>query len=180
MIIKRKGAIGDCLMITPAIREYKYRNPDAFFGIETDCSHVFCNNPFVDIAGPRISRQHSAGEDIVDLNGIYERNFNRHPVDVYAQAILGDLNFHGGKELCLFLLLQGEYDGYGGEVALDAAGDIGAGGFIVLHAEDGDIGGIGLDKGKGFLVAGGLADNLKIVLAGEDEVYPFPEENLWI
>jgi len=90
MIVDRKGALGDMLMMTPALRELRRRRPDEFIGVKTIFPDVFKNSPYVDCATPVL---HRAGEHVVNLNGVYEKDFGRHPVAVYAEKIVGDCSF---------------------------------------------------------------------------------------
>jgi len=98
MIIKRDGALGDVLMMTPAIRELRLRNPDEYVGIDTFYPQVFANSPYVDEAAKGLRR---GGEDVLNLNGQYERDMARHPVNVYAERILGSDGFEA-KHLEVF------------------------------------------------------------------------------
>lgn len=86
MIIKRKGALGDVIMMTPAIRQLRLNNPDMYIGIETFFPDVFKNNPYVSEASNKIVKRN---EKIVVLDAYYEKNLDRHPVDCYADGILG-------------------------------------------------------------------------------------------
>ena len=50
IILQRKGAIGDVLMVTPIIRKAKEVYPDheLIFSTSEDCSEILQNNPFID------------------------------------------------------------------------------------------------------------------------------------
>ena len=84
MIIVRKGAMGDVIMLTPAIRELRLQYPKEFIGIQTDCVEVFLNNPYVNVVSANLSKPN---EKIIVLDGAYEKNFDRHPVDVYSEIL---------------------------------------------------------------------------------------------
>lgn len=86
-IIKRTRALGDCLMLTPVIREYKRRNPDEDIYIETEYNNVFENNPNV----KKYKTQQFS--KLYNLDGCYEKNFNIHPIDMFGVKLLGDDNF---------------------------------------------------------------------------------------
>lgn len=98
MIIHRDGALGDMLMMTPAIRELRMRKPGIFIGVRTFFPDVFKNNPYVDEADRYLTR---AAESVLSLNAEYEKNMDRHPVNAYAEAIIGTSGFDG-KHLELF------------------------------------------------------------------------------
>lgn len=84
MIISRKGAMGDMLMLTPLVRELRCIYPDDYIGVETLCSNVFLNSPYVDEAKPKIDKPK---QKTYILDGVYESNFDIHPVDAYARSL---------------------------------------------------------------------------------------------
>ena len=84
MIIKRKGALGDCLMITPAIKEYRELHPEERIIIETDYPQVF-----EELNVTCVSKINS--DYHIDLNGAYEADLNKHPTMVACEKILGNI-----------------------------------------------------------------------------------------
>lgn len=104
MILSRKGAMGDMLMLTPLVRELRRIYPDDYLGIETLCSNVFLNSPYIDEAKPKINRPK---EHRYILDGVYESNFDIHPVDAYARNLGITLKtkkmelFHTESDRCL-------------------------------------------------------------------------------
>jgi ADP-heptose:LPS heptosyltransferase len=94
MIIDRKGALGDIILMTPSIREYRRRNPDEYIGIRTLYPEVFLNNPYIDECSKDL---HRPNEKVINLNGEYEKNLNRHPIQAYSEAILGDSDYTSWK-----------------------------------------------------------------------------------
>lgn len=101
MILIRKGAMGDTIMLTPIVRELRLQNPDEYIGIKTFYPNVFDNNPYVDAASNSLTKN---GEKIISLDGAYEKNFDIHPVDSYAKAVGVELSskrielFHTDKD----------------------------------------------------------------------------------
>lgn len=86
MIIRRKGALGDMILMTPAIRQLRLDNPNIYIGVETFYPDVFSNSPYVNEAARRIIKPN---EKVVELDAHYEKNLDQHPIDAYARAILG-------------------------------------------------------------------------------------------
>ena len=84
--------MGDMIMLTPIIREYRMRNPNEFIGVETHCTNVFQNSPYVDQVAKIINRP---TERRIMLDGAYEKEFHRHPRDVYAEHVIGTSDFEG-------------------------------------------------------------------------------------
>jgi ADP-heptose:LPS heptosyltransferase len=93
-LIIRDGAMGDVLMLTPVIRElYKRHGGDIDIDIATLAASVFENNPYVrQVLTPKdLNRGIRTYDVVADLNGVYERFPNVHPVITYAKFMLGDV-----------------------------------------------------------------------------------------
>jgi len=104
MIIQRLGALGDVLMLTPIVRELKRRNPDEFIGISSYYHDIFDNSPYVDAKGRDLCFKKD--EEIINLDGYYEKYMDNHPVNLYAERILGDTELeYKGLEI-----FETEYD----------------------------------------------------------------------
>lgn len=91
-LLVRNGAMGDVLMLTPVIRAlYLLHKGDIYIDVATDAQMVFENNPYVRkvILPKHLSRGVKTYDVVVDLNGVYERMPNVHPVNAYAKLILG-------------------------------------------------------------------------------------------
>lgn len=94
--IKRVGALGDVLMITPIIRFIKQQFPYIDIHVMTKYFDIFKNNPYVNSA----SLQYKDCDMFIDLDGTYEHKPFLHILDSYAVNILGfgldkgDKNFH--------------------------------------------------------------------------------------
>jgi GT2 family glycosyltransferase/ADP-heptose:LPS heptosyltransferase len=94
--IKRVGALGDVLMITPIVRFIKKQFPYIDIHIMTKYFELFKNNPYVNSA----SLQYKDCDMFIDLDGVYESKPGLHILDSYAIAVLGfgldlnDENFH--------------------------------------------------------------------------------------
>ena len=105
MIIQRLGALGDTLFLTPIVREIKRRNLDEFIGISSYYHNLFDNNPYVDAKGRNLCFK-KKDEEVVDLDGYYEKQMDNHPVKLYAERILGDSNL----ESFALEIYETEYD----------------------------------------------------------------------
>ena len=99
MIFVRRGALGDMIMMTPVIREYKKRNPHEKIWIETLCVEAFKNNPYVYHAS---NTKHGFTDERINLNGCYEKDFNEHPVFLYAKEAFGNEKLSSGYKLDIF------------------------------------------------------------------------------
>jgi ADP-heptose:LPS heptosyltransferase len=85
--VKRQGALGDVLLITPVIKELKKRYPNSKIWVETSCQEALLNNQDVSyIAFKDIDKK---AHQIIDLNLAYENRPNLHLVDAYSQQALG-------------------------------------------------------------------------------------------
>lgn len=84
IVLRRAGAWGDVLLLTPVIRTLKARHPLSPIYVETQCPEVFHNNPMVKVASKMIPRM--KGELRLNLDGSYERMLDRHIVDAYAEV----------------------------------------------------------------------------------------------
>ncbi len=88
----RDGAMGDVLMMTPVLRElHDIHNGDVSIDVATNFKFVFSNNPYVTrVFDLKTLRKGVRSYDVVvDLNGVYERAPDTHPVDAYAKCVVG-------------------------------------------------------------------------------------------
>lgn len=79
VVIKRKFALGDVVLITPIIKALKEMNPHLHITVETDSPAVFANNPLV------AKKPHNKGMKpiVIDLNGSYEDTIKTHIIHAY-------------------------------------------------------------------------------------------------
>ncbi len=82
ILLRRWGALGDVLCVTPIAHELRTMYPDAIIDIETFHYNVFEKNPHINEAYPpgAFSR---AYDQVIDLNDAYEKRPNRHIVEAY-------------------------------------------------------------------------------------------------
>lgn len=85
IIIKRRFAHGDTLLLTPVIRALKKSNPLSPICVETRCPGVLKNNPYLSICVPWALP--NRGSLVVDLDMAYENRENVHIIDAYADAV---------------------------------------------------------------------------------------------
>lgn len=83
-IIKRTGAWGDVLLLTPVIRALRAARPLSPIYVETQCPEVFERNPDVIKASTRIPRNPLA--HVINLDGAYEAKPEANFVQSYAEA----------------------------------------------------------------------------------------------
>jgi heptosyltransferase III len=91
-LLIRDGAMGDVLMMTPVLRElHDIHSGDVSIDVATNFEFVFSNNPYVTrVFDLKTLRKGVRSYDVVvDLNGVYERAPNKHPVDAYAKCVFG-------------------------------------------------------------------------------------------
>ena len=86
ILIRRTGAFGDVIDVTPVVRRLRSENPDAEIDVDTQYPRVFLNSPH------RIGLKRDITYDrVIDLNMAYERNLRRvGSVESYMEVAFGD------------------------------------------------------------------------------------------
>jgi ADP-heptose:LPS heptosyltransferase len=103
ILVRRTGAFGDVVSITPIMRRLRQeRGPDAIIHVDTEYPEIFEGNGDVNKAADwRRSPQDLAPDEydeVYDLNGSYERRRRAdHGIDCYMEDVFGDRN--GDKSL---------------------------------------------------------------------------------
>lgn len=88
ILVRRKGAFGDVILVTPIVARLRKQYPDAQIWVETDYPDVFAGNRHVAGAGRSCPGPFDL---VIDLNGAYERRLRRGPVvDAYMEEAFGD------------------------------------------------------------------------------------------
>lgn len=101
-LLIRDGAMGDVLMLTPVVHAlYAAHEGDISIDVATHAKVVFDNNPYVNqVMSPKqLIRGVHTYDVVIDLNGVYERMPNTHPVNAYAKVVLGVAEFSKKLEL---------------------------------------------------------------------------------
>jgi ADP-heptose:LPS heptosyltransferase len=101
-LLIRDGAMGDVLMLTPVVRAlHRAHAGDIVIEVATHAGHVFDHNPYVQhvISPKQLVRGVHTYDVVMDLNGVYERMPNTHPVNAYAKVVLGVADFDKKLEL---------------------------------------------------------------------------------
>lgn len=92
LLLKRDGAIGDCLLMTPIIKRAVDEGWRVW--VQTKCGEVFKNNPYVDKifdVGRRGGIRTQTGQfKVVDLNFAYEKRPKMHIIDAYSEVVFRD------------------------------------------------------------------------------------------
>lgn len=83
ILIRRKHAWGDTLLLTPIIRALKEQRPCSPIWVETNCGDVLTGNPHIARMSPVINATPDAL--VIDLNMAYENCTETHIVDAYAK-----------------------------------------------------------------------------------------------
>jgi ADP-heptose:LPS heptosyltransferase len=85
ILVRRTGAFGDVICVTPIVRRLREENPDAEIDIDSQYPQVFRNSPH------RIGiRRDVAYDRVINLDMSMERNRRIHPIDAYMEAAFGD------------------------------------------------------------------------------------------
>lgn len=85
VLLQRKGARGDVLLLTPIIHALKRKWPNSHIQVETQFPEIFARNP--DVAGAFSGGSERMAFDFVyKLDMAYEGDRRRHILDCYAEA----------------------------------------------------------------------------------------------
>jgi ADP-heptose:LPS heptosyltransferase len=143
ILVKRRAAIGDVIMITGVVRELKKLYGDtANIYVSTDSPSVFRCNPH--IAGVITYTDPTAAFDVVyNLDDAYEYNTGSHFVDCYFHRVFGHTDFDKRVEL-----FPSEEDQSKVEKDLEDLGDK----FIVMHMRNWHWGAKNIDMDVWFSV----------------------------
>ena len=90
ILIDRRAALGDLVMITPVLREMRKRYPEAWIQVVTEEPGILKNNPHVNSVVMPADMQKSDPWDVyVNLNDAYEKQVTSHYVDSYLHRAFG-------------------------------------------------------------------------------------------
>lgn len=90
ILVDRRKAVGDLLMITPVLRELRKRYPEAYVQVVTEETIVLDNNPHVDeVVHPNYMSTTDPWDLYLNLNDAYEKNITSHYVDAYLYRAFG-------------------------------------------------------------------------------------------
>lgn len=78
----RAGALGDVILLTGIVREYKTRNPNDEIIVSTKSPEAFINNPY-------ITNKLIKPDRIIDFDLCYEKKPNIHRIKAYSELALG-------------------------------------------------------------------------------------------
>ena len=90
ILVDRRKAVGDVVMITPVLRELRKRYPDAFIQVVTEEATVLDNNPHINaVSKPADMKREDPWDLYINLNDAYEYNVTSHYVDTYLHRAFG-------------------------------------------------------------------------------------------
>jgi len=90
ILVDRRRALGDLVMITPVLRELRRRHPDAWLQVVTEEPGVLHNNPNVSsVVKPDEMQKADPWDLYVNLNDAYEEQVTSHYVDSYLYRAFG-------------------------------------------------------------------------------------------
>lgn len=90
ILVDRRAALGDALMITPVLKELRKRYPTANINVVTDFPEVLRTNPSVNkVMRPAELPTDSVQDLYINLNGAYENNVTSHYIDSYLYRAFG-------------------------------------------------------------------------------------------
>jgi heptosyltransferase III len=92
ILVDRRKAVGDVIMITPVLRELrKQYGPDAFIQVVTEEVNVLENNKHIDqVVAPQGMKSSDPWDLYINLNDAYEYNVRSHYVDAYLYRTFGN------------------------------------------------------------------------------------------
>ena len=91
VLVDRRKALGDLIMITPVMRELRRRYPDAWIQLVTEELDVFDGNPDVDlVVKPESMKKEDPWDVYINLNDAYELNPKNHYVHSYLTRAFGN------------------------------------------------------------------------------------------
>ena len=91
ILIDRRRALGDLIMITPVLRELRRRHPDGFIQLVTEEPGVHNNSPFLDkVVEPTAMEKADPWDLYINLNDAYEENVTSHYIDSYLHRAFGE------------------------------------------------------------------------------------------
>jgi ADP-heptose:LPS heptosyltransferase len=103
ILVDRRKAVGDVIMITPVLRELRKRyGPDAFIQVVTEETIVLENNTDINaVCAPANMKKEDPWDMYFNLNDAYETNIKSHYVDAYLYRAFGNDIENIDKQLCL-------------------------------------------------------------------------------
>ncbi len=101
ILVDRRKAVGDVIMITPVLRELRKRyGPDAFIQVVTEETIVLENHPDINaVAAPADMKKEDPWDMYFNLNDAYEYNIKSHYVDAYLYRAFGNDIEHIDRQL---------------------------------------------------------------------------------
>jgi GT2 family glycosyltransferase/ADP-heptose:LPS heptosyltransferase len=84
IVVKRMGAQGDVILVTPILRQLRVLYPMSVICVQTSCKDVLANNKDVNEVGPGVVV--GDGNYFIDLDLSYERAPDKHIVQAYADT----------------------------------------------------------------------------------------------
>lgn len=175
-LIIRDGAMGDVLMLTPVIRELHHLHEgEIVIDVATHANNVFLNSPYVArVLDPNSLFKGVRTYDVViDLNDVYERSPNTHPVDAYAKCVFGKRHFD--KQLAIF---NSQRDA---EFVKHVVSEIAAP-FLVVHyfKHEWPNREINCDIWRGLLLSLAKSAQYKIVFIGVDRDHAIEDNGVFL
>ena len=98
IVVRRTGALGDVILVTPVLRRLRQENPDRLIRVETAYPDVFKGNDALAIPPTHCAL---APAKLINLDMAYERRPHMHIVDAYMQEAFGDSGDPAQKQQCL-------------------------------------------------------------------------------
>lgn len=91
ILVDRRAALGDVIMITPVLHELRRRYPEAWIQVVTREPAALANNPSVNrVVSPDDMKKEDPWDLYLNLNDAYETNITSHYVDSYLHRAFGN------------------------------------------------------------------------------------------
>lgn len=180
ILIDRRMALGDVIMITPVIRELRSRHPRAWIQVVTNKPEALANNPHIDLVVSPDQMQKSDPWDLyINLNDAYENNVTCHYVDSMLYRAFGDSAQSIDRSLEVYASDEEK------EAVNDAIAEFSQGqDYIVIHMRRWawENKNIDLEIWTAFLTrVGDKYPDLKVVSIGADHDYSLsPMNQQWV
>ena len=128
ILVDRRKAVGDVIMITPVLRELRRRyGSDAFIQVVTEEHIVLENNPDIsNVSQPADMKKEDPWDLYLNLNDAYEYNVKSHYVDSYLYRAFGNNIDEIDRTLTLVTTEEEQ------QAVEEAIADIG-GPYVVFH-----------------------------------------------
>lgn len=103
ILVDRRAALGDVVMITPVLRELRRRYPESWLQVVTDEPAILNNNPDVSLVVKPDSMEKKDPWDVyVNLNDAYETQVSSHYIESYLDRAFGESRHDVNRDTAMY------------------------------------------------------------------------------